>query len=65
MNRILVVEDEPALLRGLKDNFASLGYEVLLAADGQAGLDLALSAGPDLIGSNNRRGPSRYNSPTD
>ena len=49
MNRILVVEDEPALLRGLKDNFASRGYEVLLAADGQTGLDLALSADPDLI----------------
>ena len=30
--RILIVEDEPALLRGLKDTFASKGCEVLTAA---------------------------------
>jgi len=47
--RILIVEDEPALLRGLKDAFAAKGYEVLTAQDGQAGLDLALSTNPDLI----------------
>jgi DNA-binding response OmpR family regulator len=46
---ILIVEDEPALLRGLKDAFAAKGYEVLAAQDGQAGLDLALSKTPDLI----------------
>jgi DNA-binding response OmpR family regulator len=43
------VEDEPALLRGLKDTFAAKGYEVLAAQDGQTGLDLALSKQPDLI----------------
>ena len=48
-SRILIVEDEPALLRGLKDTFASLGYAVLTAADGEAGLDLAVSKDPDLI----------------
>jgi DNA-binding response OmpR family regulator len=47
--RILIVEDEPALLRGLKDAFSAKGYEVLTAPDGQAGLDLALSKDPDLI----------------
>jgi DNA-binding response OmpR family regulator len=47
--RILIVEDEPALIRGLKDTFLSKGYEVLTAADGEAGLKLALSAAPDLI----------------
>jgi DNA-binding response OmpR family regulator len=47
--RILIVEDEPALLRGLKDTFAAKGYEVLTAQDGEAGLDLALSKQPDLI----------------
>jgi DNA-binding response OmpR family regulator len=47
--RILIVEDEPALVRGLKDTFASKGFEVLTAADGASGLDLALSANPDLI----------------
>jgi DNA-binding response OmpR family regulator len=47
--RILIVEDEPALLRGLKDTFAARGYEVLAAQDGETGLDLALSKHPDLI----------------
>jgi len=47
--RILIVEDEPTLIRGLKDTFMSKGYEVLTAAEGEAGLHLALSAHPDLI----------------
>jgi DNA-binding response OmpR family regulator len=47
--RILIVEDEPALLRGLKDTFASKGCDVLSAQDGETGLDLALSKNPDLI----------------
>jgi DNA-binding response OmpR family regulator len=47
--RILIVEDEPALLRGLKDTFAARGYQVLAAQDGEKGLDLALSKHPDLI----------------
>ncbi len=47
--RILIVEDEPAMLRGLKDTFASQGCEVLTAAEGEAGLNLALSSQPDLI----------------
>ena len=47
--KILIVEDEPALLRGLKDTFVSKGCEVLTAADGETGLQLALSAAPDLM----------------
>lgn len=47
--RVLVVEDEPALLRGLRDMLASLGHEVLTAADGESGLRLALSEEPALI----------------
>jgi len=47
--RILIVEDEPALLRGLKDAFAAKGYDVVVAQDGQTGLDFALSKDPDLI----------------
>ena len=47
--RILIVEDEGALLRGLKDTFVSKGHEVLTAADGETGLHLALSAAPDLM----------------
>jgi DNA-binding response OmpR family regulator len=47
--RILIVEDEPALLRGLKDMFVSKGCEVLTAADGEKGLELAVNASPDLL----------------
>lgn len=47
--RILIVEDEPALMRGLRDTFADQGHEVLTASDGEAGLELALNKKPDLI----------------
>ena len=37
--KILIVEDNPALLRGLKDNFQAQGYQVRTANDGEKGLD--------------------------
>ncbi|MCJ7544952.1 MAG: response regulator transcription factor, partial [Phycisphaerae bacterium] len=46
---VLIVEDDPAMLRGLKDNFEFEGYGVLTAADGEKGLELACDAKPDLI----------------
>jgi DNA-binding response OmpR family regulator len=46
---ILIVEDDAAMLRGLKDNFALEDYRVVTAADGQQGLAAALSVKPDLI----------------
>jgi DNA-binding response OmpR family regulator len=49
MPSILIVEDEPALVRGLKDAFTARGFDVLTAQDGATGLDLALSRNPDLI----------------
>ncbi|MBI5091114.1 MAG: response regulator transcription factor [Candidatus Hydrogenedentes bacterium] len=51
MNRetVLIVEDDPAMLRGLKDNFAYEGYTVRTAPDGKSGLDAALDGKPDLI----------------
>jgi DNA-binding response OmpR family regulator len=48
-SRILIIEDDPALLRGLKDNFAAAGYDVRTAADGQRGLDTLLAEPPDLV----------------
>ncbi len=48
-HRILIIEDDPALLRGLKDNFAAAGYDVRTAADGQRGLDALLAEPPDLV----------------
>src|SRR5229473_6595934 len=47
--RILIVEDEPAMVAGLRDNFEYEGYEVIGAADGAEGLERALSDNPDLV----------------
>jgi len=49
LSRILVVEDEPALLRGLQDNLKAEAYEVITASDGETGLKLARETKPDLI----------------
>jgi DNA-binding response OmpR family regulator len=49
METILIIEDDATMLRGLKDNFAYAGYNVLTAADGEAGLNTTLEAKPDLI----------------
>jgi DNA-binding response OmpR family regulator len=46
---ILIIEDDPALLRGLKDNFESQGYRVRTANDGRKGLDALLKEPPDLL----------------
>ena len=46
---ILIVEDDPALMRGLVDNFRQRGYEVRWATDGKTGLVSALENPPDLI----------------
>ena len=46
---VLIIEDDPTLLRGLKDNFQSKAYRVQTACDGEAGLAAALNGGPDLI----------------
>ena len=44
--RVLIVEDEKALSKGLKFNFEQEGYEVDLAEDGQTALNI-FSADPD------------------
>jgi DNA-binding response OmpR family regulator len=46
---VLIIEDDAAMLRGLKDNFAFEGYGVVTASDGDKGLELALSEKPALI----------------
>jgi DNA-binding response OmpR family regulator len=47
--RILVVEDDLAILTGLSMNLTFEGYEVLQAQDGREGLRKALDAEPDLV----------------
>jgi len=47
--KILIVEDEPALQETLAYNLTKQGYQVETASDGQAALDAARQAGPDLV----------------
>jgi DNA-binding response OmpR family regulator len=49
VNRILVVEDDPAILRGLADNLGFEQYEVVTAPDGETGYRLLLDRRPDLV----------------
>ncbi|MCD6405983.1 MAG: response regulator transcription factor [Planctomycetes bacterium] len=46
---VLIVEDDPTMLRALKDNFKYDGYRVATADDGEKGLELALDSKPHLI----------------
>ena len=46
---ILIIEDDPALLRGLRDNFEFEGYGVATADDGEKGLEAAVNDRADLI----------------
>jgi DNA-binding response OmpR family regulator len=47
--RIIVVEDEPAIRRGVVDALRASGYEVTEAADGMRGQEEALRPGVDLV----------------
>jgi len=49
MTRILIVEDEPNMVAGLRDNFEFEGYDVITAPDGVAGLERALNEAPDIV----------------
>ena len=48
-SKVLIVEDEPDMILGLKDNFEFEGYEVITAPDGMAGLERARALKPDLV----------------
>ncbi len=47
--RILLVDDEPDIRTIVSTRLVALGFEVLLASDGQEGLDLARREFPDAI----------------
>ena len=49
MTRVLVVEDNPDLAFGLRNNLEIEGYEVLVAGDGPSGLTRARDWLPDLV----------------
>jgi two-component system alkaline phosphatase synthesis response regulator PhoP len=47
--KVLIVEDDPGISLGLKDEFESEGYVVLAADNGEKGLEAARNQKPDLI----------------
>jgi DNA-binding response OmpR family regulator len=47
--RILVIEDDPSISLGLRMNLSAEGYEVGIAEDGRAGLELAMAEAWDAI----------------
>ena len=49
MPRILIVDDEPEMVRGLEDNLRFEGYQTISASDGTRGVHLALTEAPDLV----------------
>jgi two-component system, OmpR family, KDP operon response regulator KdpE len=49
VTRVLVVDDEPQILRGLRTNLRARGYDVDTAPDGEGALALAASARPDVV----------------
>ena len=49
MKRIVVIEDEEALLKNIVDMLELSGFEVASADDGEAGLELVQQQPPDLV----------------
>lgn len=49
MTRVLVVDDEPQILRALKINLSVRGYEVVTAATGSGALRAAAEQRPDVV----------------
>jgi len=46
---IVVVEDDPSILRGLEENLKMQSFSVLTARDGASGRQLVLERNPDLV----------------
>lgn len=49
LKSILIIEDDPTLLRGLRDNFLARGFVVGEATDGRRGFEMACDSPPDLV----------------
>jgi two-component system response regulator MprA len=49
MGRVLLVDDEPSVLSGLRRALGFAGYEVLVAEDGETALTLAAEHKPDIV----------------
>jgi len=49
MKRILIIEDDPAIAKGLQESLEDEHYHVLIANDGKEGYEMAGKKEPDLI----------------
>lgn len=49
MAKVLIIEDEPNMVLGLKDSCEYEGYEVAVARDGKEGVEKATAGKPDII----------------
>jgi DNA-binding response OmpR family regulator len=49
MKRILIIEDDPAIAKGLEAALGAEGYDILAAGDGEKGFQLARRENVDLI----------------
>lgn len=49
MPKVLIIEDEPKMVLGLRDSCEFEGYEVVVARDGEEGLNKVFAAKPDII----------------
>jgi DNA-binding response OmpR family regulator len=47
--QVLVIDDDPVIVRLLQVNFDMEGFEVVTAADGEEGLRLARQLNPDVV----------------
>jgi two-component system alkaline phosphatase synthesis response regulator PhoP len=49
VGRILIIDDEPELVKAVEVRLKACGYDVEVAYDGKAGIDKAKDVRPDLI----------------
>ena len=49
MARVLVIDDDPSLLRALRLGLGAVGHEVATASNGATGVALAATGSPDLV----------------
>ena len=49
MKRILIIEDDPAIVKGLQESLEDEHYDILTATDGKEGYEMAGRENPDLI----------------
>jgi len=47
--QVLIIEDDPLLIKMYKTKLINEGFEVLTASDGQEGLEMALKSAPQAI----------------